>query len=759
MTEPSGTAARQELEADERIEITEGERVAAMTSPEAASPSRNLTLESPELYINRELSLLEFQKRVLDQARDPENPLLERVKFLSIVSSNLDEFFMVRVAGLQKQAASGSQEASVDGLSAATQLQLIRGEIRGLVKEIQGHLRDVLLPELARAGIRIVDISALTAEERSAMDSYFVKDVFPVLTPLAFDPSRPFPHISSGSLNLAVVVGDNQGTENFARIKLPDSLPRLVPVTTKKRPSKSSQSAKSERTFVWLEQLVAANLSLLFPGMQILEASPFRVTRDAEIAIQELESDDLLESVEEAMKQRRFSNVARVQVDADVSERILEILASNLPIDKQDVYRIRGYIGLGRLMEVYALERPDLKDKPFVPFVPANLASDANEDVFSAIRREDILLHHPYESFQPVVKFLQEAARDQDVLAIKMTLYRVGRNSPIVAALLEAVEEGKQVSVLVELKARFDEESNIEWARTLEDEGVHVVYGLVGLKVHSKIALIVRREGDAIRRYVHMGTGNYNPTTARVYTDYGFFTCNERIADDATHFFNALTGYSRKEEPHELLVAPINLRQRLEELILREIARQEQGERGHLIFKMNALEDPQMIRLLYRASQAGVQVDLLVRGVCCLRPSVPGFSENIRVTSIVGRFLEHSRAYYFRNGGAEEIYLGSADLMRRNLSHRVEILFPVANPKLVGRLKEILHIQLADQKKARQLQSDGNYVAINGSGQPDAIDSQLRLLMAEGATLKATKGSAPLGRKRRAGERRGRASA
>lgn len=757
MTEPIGTAAQRGFDPDERNEVADGEGPAATTSSEASSLQPSLTLESPELYINRELSLLEFQKRVLDQACDPENPLLERVKFLSIVSSNLDEFFMVRVAGLQKQAASGSQEASVDGLSAATQLQLIRSEIRGLVKEIQGLLRDVLLPELARAGIRIVDISALTPQERSAMDSYFAKDVFPVLTPLAFDPSRPFPHISSGSLNLAVVVGDSQGTENFARIKLPDSLPRLVPVITKKRQSKTPQSAKSERTYVWLEQLVTANLSLLFPGMQILEASPFRVTRDAEIAIQELESDDLLESVEEAMKQRRFSNVARVQVDAGVSERILEILASNLPIDKQDVYRIRGYIGLGRLMELYGLDRPDLKDKPFVPFVPPSLAPDAGEDMFSVVRREDLLLHHPYESFQPVVKFLQDAAQDPDVLAIKMTLYRVGRNSPIVAALLEAVEEGKQVSVLVELKARFDEESNIEWARMLEDEGVHVVYGLVGLKVHSKIALVVRREGDAIRRYVHLGTGNYNPTTARVYTDFGFFTCNERIADDATHFFNALTGYSRKEEPHELLVAPINLRQRLEELILREIALQEKGENGHLIFKMNALEDPQMIRLLYRASQAGVRVDLLVRGICCLRPSVPGFSDNIHVTSIVGRFLEHSRAYYFRNGGAEEIYLGSADLMRRNLSHRVEILFPVADPKLVGRLKETLNIQLADQKKSRQLQSDGHYIRSSGSGQPDAIDSQLRLLTDVGAILEVAKGSAPLGRKRRVSERRGRA--
>jgi len=720
----------------------------------SSSSPQSLTLESPELYINRELSLLEFQKRVLHEAKDPENPLLERVKFLSIVSSNLDEFFMVRVAGLQKQAASGAQEASVDGLSAAIQLQLIRQEVRSLVEEIQDFLRTTLLPALEGEGIRIRDFSSFSQGERSALDSYFLREVFPVLTPLAFDPGRPFPHISSGSLNLAVVVGDNQGTESFARVKVPDSLPRLVPLIPSLCQGKVSESAHSETTFVWLEQLIAANLHLLFPGLEILEAYPFRVTRDAEVAIQELESDDLLDSVEEAMKQRRFTSVVRLQVDANVSERILEILASNLPIDKQDVYRINGSIGLGRLIELYALDRPDLKDKPLVPSIPSALGAEAEEDIFSVIRREDLLLHHPYESFQPVVEFLQEAARDPDVLAIKVTLYRVGRNSPIVAALLEAIEEGKQVSVLVELKARFDEESNIEWARTLEDAGVHVVYGLVGLKVHSKIALVVRREGDRIRRYVHLGTGNYNPTTARVYTDFGLLTCNEQIADDCTYFFNALTGYSRKNQPHQLLVAPVNLRQRLEELILREIAFQEQGERGHLIFKMNALEDPQMIRLLYRASQAGIKVDLLVRGLCCLRPLVDGFSDNIRVISIVGRFLEHSRVYYFRNGGTEELYLGSADLMRRNLSHRVEILFPVGDARLVHRLKDILDLQLADERKSHHLRSDGHYARSRKSTQPDAIDSQLTLLSNERAPVKVAKGLNVLPPKRRTADRR-----
>jgi polyphosphate kinase len=732
-------------------------RESPSVEPSATKPSsapQTLTLESCELYINRELSLLEFQRRVLQEAEDPENPLLERVKFLSIVSSNLDEFFMVRVAGLQKQAASGSQEASVDGLPAAIQLQLIREEVRRIVEEIHHHLRNELLPALEREGIRISDLSALSPKERSALDSYFLQEVFPVLTPLAFDPARPFPHISSGSLNLAVVVGDNQGTENFARVKLPDSLPRLVPVSSGPQQAKAAKSAKPEKAFVWLEQLIMANLHLLFPGLEILEAYPFRVTRDAEVAIQELESDDLLESVEEAMRQRRFTSVVRLQVDANMSEKILEILASNLPIDKQDVYRINGPIGLGRLIDLYSLDRPEMKDKPLVPSIPSSLGTDAEEDVFSVIRREDLLLHHPYESFQPVVEFLEQAASDPNVLAIKVTLYRVGRNSPIVAALLEAIEHGKQVSVLVELKARFDEESNIEWARTLEDAGVHVVYGLVGLKVHSKIALVVRREGDKIRRYVHLGTGNYNPTTARIYTDFGFLTCNDRIAEDGTYFFNALTGYSKKNEPHELLVAPVNLRQRLEELIVREIALQEKGERGHLIFKMNALEDPQMIRLLYRASQAGVKIDLLVRGLCCLRPLVEGFSDNIRVTSIVGRFLEHSRVYYFRNGGAEEIYLGSADLMRRNLSHRVEILFPVGNPRLVRRVKEILDVQLADERKAHHLRSDGHYARSSKRGHQDAVDSQHSFLANEREPLKVAKGLSVSSRKRRASERR-----
>ena len=681
-------------------------------------------LNSPDLYINRELSLLEFQCRVLEEAADPDNPLLERVKFLAILGSNVDEFFMVRVAGLMKQVASGRAEVGRDGRPAAAQLQLIREKIRQIAGQAYNLWRREVHPGLEQQGIGVVDSASLDGDERAAVDAYFHQHVFPVLTPLAFDPGRPFPHISNRSLNLAVVVRDHKGQEHFARVKVPNTLPQLVPVMAASKNSPASPSAPKAFKFVWLEQLIAANLRLLFPGMEIVESSPFRVTRDAEVAVQELESDDLLETIEEAMRERRFLAVVRLQVARDMPDRILSILTNQIEIHPQDVYRVDGPLGFDRFMELYSLDRPDLKDKTFAPMIPASLGADCQGDVFSLIRQEDFLLHHPYDSFQPVVEFLRQAARDPNVLAIKMTLYRVGRNSPIVAALLDAVEDGKQVAVLMELKARFDEESNIEWARTLEDAGVHVVYGIVGMKVHSKIALVVRREGDAIRRYVHLGTGNYNPVTARLYTDLGLLTGNEQIAADATHFFNALTGYSARQEPQKLLVAPVNMRERLGELIRREIEHQKSGRSGRLIFKANALEDPPMIRLLYQASQAGVKVDLLVRGICCLRPGVPGMSENIRVISIVGRFLEHSRIYYFRNGGAEEVYMGSADLMRRNLSHRVEIIFPIENSRLVRRLKDILDVYLADQAKARYLQTDGSYTRSPQQKAPLAINAQ-----------------------------------
>ena len=590
---------------------------------EAPPPSAPPELDAPELHLNRELSLIEFQRRVLEEARDPANPLLERVKFLSIFSSNLDEFFMVRVAGLLKQVASGDQELGADGRSASAQLQLIRQQVAQLAEESHELWHQELRPALANAGIRIAEFSRLTRTERAAADAFFLRNVFPVLTPLGFDESRPFPHISNRSVNLAVVVRDPEGEEHFARVKVPDTLPQLVRVNAAASAEAPAGRDTPQQVFVWLEQVIAANLGLLFPGLKIVEAHPFRVTRDADVAIQELESDDLLETIEEAMRQRRFLSAVRLQVSSMMPPKIVDILTSNIEVDPQQVYRIDNPIGFSRLADLGSLNRPDLKDKPFVPFTPPMFGAECQEDIFALIRRDDILLHHPYDSFQPVVEFLRQAARDPQVLAIKMTLYRVGRNSPVVAALLEASENGKQVAALVELKARFDEESNIEWARTLEDAGVHVVYGVVGLKVHSKIALVVRQEGDAIRRYLHLGTGNYNPTTARLYTDLGLLTCDEELAEDATYFFNALTGYSAKRAPEKLLVAPMNLTEKLEQLIRREIKLQKNGEQGHLIFKMNALEDPKMIGLLYRASQAGVRVDLLVRkpiGPMCTWP-------------------------------------------------------------------------------------------------------------------------------------------
>jgi polyphosphate kinase len=533
-------------------------------------------------------------------------------------------------------------------------------------------------------------------------------------------------------LNLAVLLRDREGTEHFARVKIPNSIPQLVamgPVP----PHKGEDGKRPERQyFVWLEQLVAANLDMLFPGMKILEAHPFHITRDAETAIQELEAGDLLESVEEGVWQRRFADVVRLEVNDAMPPVMLNILVENLEVSRDDIYQVSGPVALSRLRHLWAVDRPELKDPPFLPATPAALVSEEErEDIFAAIRRGDILLHHPFDSFQPVVSFLQQAARDPAVLAIKLTLYRVGRNAPVVETLLEAIENEKQVAALVELKARFDEESNIEWARALERDGVHVVYGLQGLKVHCKAALVVRQEGNLIRRYVHLSTGNYNSITSQLYTDIGMFTCDEEIGADCTDLFNYLTGYSAKAEYRKLLVAPTNLRERLERLIKREIEHQRQGERGHLIFKMNALVDKRMIRLLYEASQAGVQVDLLVRGICCLRPGIRGVSENIRVISIVGRFLEHSRIYYFRNAGNgnEEIYLGSADLMPRNLNRRVEVMFPVGDAKLIRHLRDdVLATYLADVAKARYMQPDGSYLRDANRTAEGAMNSQQRLI-------------------------------
>jgi polyphosphate kinase len=683
----------------------------SFTTSEPAPPS----LDSPELYINRELSLIAFQRRVLEEAADPANPLIERVKFLSIVSSNMDEFFMVRVAGLWQQIESRNHEISKDGKGPSEVLELIRQEVNELFESMYSLYRDQLVPGLAKHGIRVIDLPDLNPAQKAFLDDYFRRVVYPVLTPLAVDPGRPFPHISNLSLNIAAVVSNGDAVERFARVKVPDSLPQLIPV-----PSDAGEVA-----FVWLEQVIIDNLSLLFPEMQILDAALFHVTRDAELAIQELETDDLLESIQEAVWRRRFRDVVRLQIDRGMAPRLLELLTTNLELGQEDIYRIDGPIDFSRLRGAMSLDRPSLKDKPFVPSFPAGFTYAGRSEMFSMIQQGDILLHHPFESFQPVVDFLRVAARDPDVLAIKMTLYRVGRNSPVVEALLDAIQNGKQVAAVVELKARFDEESNIEWAQKLEREGVHVVYGLLGLKVHSKIALVVRREGDQIRRYVHVGSGNYNPMTGRLYTDLGMFTVNEEIGEDATDLFNHLTGYSNKKSYRKLLVAPHSLREGLERLIRGEMARHKEAGDGYMILKMNALEDPGMIELLYEASQAGVTIDLIVRGVCGLRPGIPGVSETIQVRSIIGRFLEHSRIYYFRNGGNELVYVGSADMMPRNLNRRVEILFPVETPKLIRRLRdEILEHYLTDEARVRIMQSDGTFVRVPKEAGKHQRDSQ-----------------------------------
>jgi polyphosphate kinase len=678
--------------------------------------SAEIDLRSPQLYINRELSLLTFQHRVLEEAEDETNPLLERVKFLSIVGSNLDEFFMVRVAGLLAQVEAGTLEVAPDGMSPLAQLVAVRREVRKLMTEAHKCWRDSLLPALKDEGIEILDYAVLSERQRETVDAYFNDTVFPVLTPLAFDPSRPFPHISNLSVNLAIAIVDDKGVERFARLKVPPTLPQFVSL---QKPSKrAKRRTRKNYTLVLLEQVIAANLGGLFPGMEVTAAHPFHVTRDSDIAIRELEAEDLLETVEEGVRQRRFGSVVRLQVTDEMPDDMVEILSTNLELEPREIYRVRRFLGLSRLLHLYNLERPDLKDAPFVPRLPECLQDPDDDDIFSIMRRQDILLHHPFDSFQPVVDFIRRAAHDPNVLAIKMTLYRVGRNSPIVEALLEAMENDKQVAVLVELKARFDEESNIEWARALEREGVHVVYGLVGLKIHCKTLMVVRREGEAIRRYVHLATGNYNLVTAHLYTDIGLLTCDEDIASDTTDLFNYLTGYSAKSDYRRLLVAPVNLREGFESLIQREIDICRGGGAGHLILKMNALVDPLIIQLLYTASQAGVQIDLLVRGICCLRPGIPGVSDNIRVTSIVGRFLEHSRIYYFRNGGNEEICVGSADLMTRNINRRVEVVFPLTAPEHIQEVRRILYLYLADNVKARQMRSDGSYVRKTEIGEP-----------------------------------------
>lgn len=685
---------------------------------ERSASSTHVALDDPAFFLNRELSVLQFHRRVMEEALDQSLPLLERIKFLAIFSSNLDEFFMVRVSGIKQQIAARVSERSIDGLTPLEQLQSVREAVLPLMEQQRMCFSQDLLPALKTVGINVIDHDDLSIHQQAWLKNYFDNEIFPVLTPLAFDPGHPFPHISNLSLNLAVVIHDHDQDEQFARLKVPALLPRLVSV-----PSEQADTL----TYTWLEQIIAANINALFPGMQVVEAYTFRVIRNSDMEIEEDEAADLLETIEQGVRQRRFGSVVKLSIQSNMPMRILDLLLENLEVDRDDVYQLDGPLDLSSLMTLTKINRHDLKNPPFIPSVPAVLST--GEDIFNIIQRRDVLLHHPYDSFNPVVDFLQAAARDPHVLAIKQTLYRVGSNSPIVHALLKAREYGKQVAVLVELKARFDEENNIEWARALEREGVHVVYGLMGLKTHCKVALVVRKERDGLCRYMHLGTGNYNAVTAHVYTDMGLLTCRPDFGADASDLFNFLTGYSRQNEFRKLLVAPITLRRQLMEMIEREIEHQQEGRGGQLIFKMNALVDPQMIRLLYRASQAGVEIHLLVRGMCCLRPGVAGLSETIQVKSIVGRFLEHSRLYYARNGGDERLYVGSADLMERNLDRRVEVLFPIEDPAMLTYIRDdVLGTSWRDTAQARTLLPNGLYSCVLPPPNELLFDSQVAFL-------------------------------
>jgi len=673
-------------------------------------------------YLNRELSWIEFNRRVLDEALDGRNPLLERVKFLAIFAANFDEFFMIRVSGIKQQISAGVQRQSPDGLTPTEQLAAVRRAVLPMLEQERALLLDDLLPRLREQGIHLLSYADLSEQQRAWVADFFNRQIFPVLTPLAFDSSRPFPFISNLSLNLAVVIQDREKGNLFARIKVPEVLPRLVALPPELCEAASDLPVERRTCFVWIEEVIAANLGALFPGVQVVESYPFRVTRNADMEIEEDEADDLLSSIEEGVRQRRFGEVVRLTVDRSMPERISQLLLKNLKIDTGDLYQVRGPLGLSDIMELTKVDRPDLKDPPHMPALPAVLRG--GENIFEQIRKGDILLHHPYHSFSPVIDFISAAAADPQVLAIKQTLYRVGSNSPIVKALMHAREQGKQVTAVVELKARFDEENNIIWARAMESAGVHVVFGLLGLKVHAKLAMVVRQEQDGIRCYCHLGTGNYNAATARVYTDLGLLTCRPDIAADVAELFNFLTAYSRQDSYRKLLVAPVTLRPRLLELIGHETELAERTGSGRLIFKMNALVDTQVIDALYAASQAGVEVDLIVRGMCALRPGVPGLSEQIRVRSIVGPFLEHSRIFYAHNNGQERIYIGSADMMERNLDRRVEELFPLEDEGVIRFVRDqLLTTYLADNLRARVLQPDGSYLRL-AAGDGELVDSQ-----------------------------------
>jgi polyphosphate kinase len=676
-----------------------------------------IALDDPSLYINRETSWLEFNDRVLEEALDERNPLLERLKFIAIYGTNLDEFFMIRIAGLMQQMAAEVHRRSDDGRLPEEQLALVSQRLRRSLARMANCLQTELFPALDGNGIRILRYAELDAEAKRALRRYFDERVFPVLTPLAIDRGHPFPYISNLSISLAVELEEQTAegpVDYFARVKVPGSLPRFVPVEA---------APAGQHWYVLLEDIIAHNLEALFPGLRVTASYAFRVTRDADLDLQEDEADDLLRAIESELRKRRFGEPVRLEVDAAMPEALRDRLLEALELDGNACYEVAGMLGTESLWTLIDLEMPALHDPPFTPTIPKRLIGQT--DLFAVIREGDLLLHHPYESFDPVVQFVQQAANDPDVLAIKQTLYRTSGNSPVVGALLGAAENGKQVAALIELKARFDEENNIHWARTLERVGAHVVYGVAGLKTHAKITLVVRNEADGIRRYMHFGTGNYNDKTARIYTDLSLFTCRPELGADATQLFNALTGFSKADGYEELLVAPTGLRTGFERLIDRETEHALAGRPCGIVAKLNAISDAGIVQALYRASRAGVPIDLVVRGMCVLRPGIPGVSDTIRVRSIVGRFLEHSRIFIFRNGGEREVFIGSADWMGRNLDRRVETVVPVFDPALRDTLcNEIVDVYLADNMRARVLGSDGSYERLSALPGEPRVDTQ-----------------------------------
>jgi polyphosphate kinase len=676
-----------------------------------------------DYLFNRETSQIEFYRRVLEEALDDTQPLLERLKFLAIFSTNLDEFFMIRVSALKEALEEDVTTLSPDGLTPGEQLQKIRELLVPLVAEQGRCLRAEIIPQLRTNGIAIASYDSLTSEEQQDLDEYFTKNVFPVLTPQAVDPSHPFPYISNQSLNLGLVVeqGENSDADidsgikpepRFVRIKVPPIVPRLVPVPG------------AEAKFVLLGDLIKANIASLFPGMKSGGAHAFRLTRDADIDIREDQAEDLLQMLQEQLRRRRFGTPVRLEVSSTMPEELVHYLQQSIGLTAEEVYVIDGPLNVPDLMVLYDLPRPDLKDKPLPIMMPETFRHGS--EIFDAIKEHDVLLHHPYVSYTSITDLISVAANDPKVVAIKICVYRTGGDSPILPALIHASEQGKQVTVLIELKARFDEEKNIEWATRLERAGIHVVYGVMGLKTHCKLALIIRREGDNLQRYVHIATGNYNPTTSTTYTDLGLLTASEEIGADATELFNYLTGYSRHNQYQQLLVAPVNLRDRITALIECEIEHQRAGRPARIIAKINRIADTRIIGKLYEASQAGVPIDLIVRGICMLRPGIPGLSETINVRSIVGRFLEHSRIFYFANGGEDDLYIGSSDLMPRNLNRRVEVLSQVRDDKLKTYLREVvLGTYLRDNVKARRLRTDGSYEKIPVNADEPRINSQV----------------------------------